>query len=67
MDKRELTPSEKRLVFNGLQSDEFLLSMSTPSWERVSAGFGPPKSEETAASEPPQPSADSAGSADRGR
>lgn len=36
---KELSAHQKRLAFNGLQSDEFRLSVSLPSWEKVSSGF----------------------------
>lgn len=34
---------ERRATFGGLQSDEYVLSMSSPSWEEFSAGFSSTK------------------------
>lgn len=46
MNQRRLSSHEKRRVFNGLQSDEYRLSMSHPSWEKVKSGFAPAQSGE---------------------
>ena len=51
MREKRFTAHEKRLALNGLQSDEFRLSMSSPSWEKVRAGFTSADTLEAAGSE----------------